>query len=128
MANDTATSSPKNDTPRADAKEDAETRAARRELKQSSISDPSPAAPGTEDDEDHPSTPDNDAAENEGEDAKDQVASPKKKRGHDQLDSSREKADKDSGETADSTEPEKKRARDEEGAEKVCIWMLDYER
>ena len=121
MADDAQPTSPKNEAPHA---EDAETRATRRELKQSSISDPDLSADKTavsskNDTEDRPETPDE-------EDLKDQVASPKKKRAHDQLDSSRDKEDAASVASADSSkdrsersEPEKKRARDEDAKEIV---------
>lgn len=121
MADDAQPTSPKNEAPHA---EDAETRATRRELKQSSISDPDLSADKTavsskNDTEDRPETPDE-------EDLKDQVASPKKKRAHDQLDSSRDKEDAASVASADSSkdrsersEPEKKRARDEDAKETV---------
>lgn len=116
----------KNEAIHTEAKEDAETRATRRELKQSSISDPSASTDKEQAEEKgRPETPDND-------DLKDQVASPKKKRAHDQLDSSKDNDDKESVASADSSkdradrsEPEKKRARDEDGKEQVrCADMI----
>jgi len=102
--------SPKNSQP--EASEDAETRAARRELKQSSISeaDARPATPPTGTDATTKEPAENDA-----------ILSPKKKRAHDQLD-----ADKKADEAEDAAsvssgkdrekgeEPEKKRVRDED--------------
>lgn len=126
MAEDTQGASPKNDAarPEVDAKEDADTRAARRELKQSSISDPSPAA-AAKDGQERPATPTEDATSEHNDELKEQVSSPKKKRAHDQLDQSKddEKDDAASVASADSAkdrasrlEPEKKRHRDEEGS------------
>ncbi|KAI6780428.1 Brefeldin A resistance protein-like protein [Emericellopsis cladophorae] len=104
------------------SKEDAETRAARRELKQHSISEP--ASTAAADANERPETP-----ATEGEDAapaEDHVLSPKKKRAHDQLDSGKVMQDKDvqSGASTDSakdrasrSEPEKKRPRDGESKE-----------
>lgn len=104
-----------------ETKEDAETRAARRELKQSTISDqPQPTASGdspADDDAARPATPPADAPE------ADQLLSPKKKRAHDQLDQDRpvEETDATSVASTDSakdrtsrSEPEKKRPRDDE--------------
>ena len=127
MAEDEKGSSPKPDPVDIEANEDAETRAARRELKQSSISDaPQPNnddATGSEKTaaEERPATPADDA---ENEDLKEQVGSPKKKRAHDQLDSGN-KGTQDNDVASDASvdsakdrtsrsEPEKKRHRDDE--------------
>lgn len=129
MADDPRNASPKNDPVQLEIKEDAETRAARRELKQSSISDPSPAAAEStaatsiDNKAVRDATPASDAPDTKSGHLKEQVASPKKKRGHDQLgdnDSSDENdtksvASTDSAKDRTSRlEPEKKRARDED--------------
>ncbi|KAF5659346.1 DEAD DEAH box helicase [Fusarium heterosporum] len=113
MADDAPDASPKNEPVNIETKEDAETRATRRELKQSSISDPPTS--GAEDAANTSDAPDNDL--------KEQITSPKKKRAHDQLDSSKETEENDANSIASSdsakdralrTEPEKKRHRDED--------------
>ncbi|KAF5718100.1 DEAD DEAH box helicase [Fusarium mundagurra] len=113
MADDAPDASPKNEPLNVETKEDAETRATRRELKQSSISDPPTSGP--EDAANTSDAPDNDL--------KEQVASPKKKRAHDQLEGSKDAEENDANSVASSdsakdralrTEPEKKRHRDED--------------
>ncbi|KAL9572747.1 hypothetical protein ACKAV7_003146 [Fusarium commune] len=113
MADDAPDASPKNEPLNVEIKEDAETRATRRELKQSSISDPPTSGP--EDAANTSDAPDNDL--------KEQVASPKKKRAHDQLEGSKDAEENDANSVASSdsakdralrTEPEKKRHRDED--------------
>ncbi|KAF4446490.1 DEAD/DEAH box helicase [Fusarium austroafricanum] len=113
MADDAPDASPKNEPVNVETKEDAETRATRRELKQSSISDPPTSGP--EDATNTSDAPDNDL--------KEQVASPKKKRAHDQLEGNKEAEENDANSVASSdsakdralrTEPEKKRHRDED--------------
>ncbi|KAF5635179.1 DEAD DEAH box helicase [Fusarium sp. NRRL 25303] len=113
MADDARDASPKNEPLNVETKEDAETRATRRELKQSSISDPPTSGP--EDAANTSDAPDNDL--------KEQIASPKKKRAHDQLEGSKDAEENDSNSVASSdsakdralrTEPEKKRHRDED--------------
>ncbi|KAF4340348.1 DEAD DEAH box helicase [Fusarium beomiforme] len=113
MADDAPDASPKNEPVNVETKEDAETRATRRELKQSSISDPPTSGP--EDAANTSDAPDNDF--------KEQVASPKKKRAHDQLEGSKDAEENDANSVASSdsakdralrTEPEKKRHRDED--------------
>ncbi|RGP68334.1 dead deah box helicase [Fusarium longipes] len=113
MADDAPDASPKNEPLNVETKEDAETRATRRELKQSSISDPPTS--GAEDAANTSDAPDKDM--------KEQIASPKKKRAHDQLEGSKgeEENDTNSVTSSDSAkdrslrlEPEKKRHRDEE--------------
>ncbi|KAG5785242.1 hypothetical protein H9Q73_001106 [Fusarium xylarioides] len=113
MADDAPDASPKNEPLNVETKEDAETRATRRELKQSSISDPPTSGP--EDAANTSDAPDNDL--------KEQVASPKKKRAHDQLEGSKDAEENDANSEASSdsakdralrTEPEKKRHRDED--------------
>ncbi|KAF0319113.1 hypothetical protein GQ607_013654 [Colletotrichum asianum] len=111
MADDRQSGSPKSDP--IDAKEDAETAAARKELKHTAISEKSEAATGA-------TTPQLSA----GDEQKEQVSSPKKKqkRAHDQLDDEdrdAEEADSKSVASSDSAkdrasrlEPEKKRHRD----------------
>jgi DEAD/DEAH box helicase domain-containing protein len=130
MAEDEKGTSPKPDPVDVEAKEDAETRAARRELKQSSISDAPPPSEGETADGKtasttaaRPATP----SDAENEDLKEQVSSPKKKRAHDQLDSGAkepQEADAASEASTDSAkdrtsrlEPEKKRHRDDESSE-----------
>ncbi|KAH7137114.1 hypothetical protein B0J13DRAFT_448863 [Dactylonectria estremocensis] len=125
MADDAPDASPKTEPLNVDVNEDAETRAARRELKQSSISDPPPA--GADDTTARPDTPaDNLAEVADTSDLKDQVASPKKKRAHDQLDGEKETDENDANSVASTDsakdrasrlEPEKKRHRDEESNE-----------
>ncbi|KAI1048900.1 hypothetical protein LB506_005014 [Fusarium annulatum] len=113
MADDAPDASPKNEPLNVETKEDAETRATRRELKQSSISDPPTSGP--EDAANTSDAPDNDL--------KEQIASPKKKRAHDQLEGNKDAEENDSNSVASSdsakdralrTEPEKKRHRDED--------------
>lgn len=122
MADEAQNTSLKNDMTRTTAAEDAETRAARRELKQSSISDP---VPDGGDDKDRPATPADDVSDDRNNELKDQLASPKKKRGHDQLDAAKDEVPKDdasvtsadsSKDRASRSEPEKKRHRDQDGA------------
>lgn len=118
MPDDAPSSSPKSEPVDLDtAKEDADTAAAREELKQTAISDSRDKADGAE-------TPDPEALR---EDAKsdtlrEQVSSPKKKRAHDQVedDPAREGNDARSDVSTDSakdrairSEPETKRLRDE---------------
>lgn len=111
MADNPQSGSPKSDP--IDAKEDAETAAARKELKHTAISEKSEGATGA-------TTPQLSA----GDEQKEQVSSPKKKqkRAHDQLDDEgrdAEEADSKSVASSDSAkdrasrlEPEKKRHRD----------------
>lgn len=129
MADDaTGGASPKNEPVHLEVGEDAETRAARRELKQSSISDPLPDAAGAaalkEDEAVRSATPASDVpdAPNQGH-VKNKVASPKKKRAYDQLDGEEENEETDANSVASTDsgkdralrlEPEKKRHRDEE--------------
>ncbi|TQV96646.1 nuclear protein export protein Yrb2 [Cordyceps javanica] len=123
MAEEIKAASPRDDTPQTSAAEDADTRAARRELKQHSISDP--VGGSVSDDADRPETPvDDDVADERNNELKEQLASPKKKRGHDQLDPAKDDkpTDTDSVASADSakdrasrSEPEKKRHRDTDG-------------
>ncbi|KAH7133476.1 hypothetical protein EDB81DRAFT_659170 [Dactylonectria macrodidyma] len=125
MADDVPDASPKTEPLNIDVNEDAETRAARRELKQSSISDPPPA--DADDTTTRPDTPaDNLADAPDHSDLKNQVASPKKKRAHDQLDGEKETDANDANSVASTDsakdrasrlEPEKKRHRDEESNE-----------
>ncbi|KAL6920780.1 hypothetical protein ACHAP8_004895 [Fusarium lateritium] len=113
MADDAPDASPKNEPLNVETNEDAETRATRRELKQSSISDPPTSGP--EDAANTSDAPDKDM--------KEQITSPKKKRAHDQLDGSKEEEENDTNSVASSDsakdrslrlEPEKKRHRDED--------------
>ncbi|OAA44393.1 Pleckstrin-domain containing protein [Metarhizium rileyi] len=113
--------SPKNESTHVETTEDAETRATRRELKQSSIYDQPDEA--TASDDNRPETPSLGIPEETREQLKGQVSSPKKKRAHDQLDGEHESQDNDaiSITSTDSAkdrtmrlEPEKKRHRDEE--------------
>ncbi|ETS05115.1 P-loop containing nucleoside triphosphate hydrolase protein [Trichoderma reesei RUT C-30] len=128
-----APASPRNEPGYPEAGEDAETRAARRELKQSSISD-SPAAAGhlasgtVDDDAARPDTPADHVSDSADERLKEQIPSPKKKRAHDQLDRSIdvEQNDANSVTSTESTrdrasrlEPEKKRHREEDSSRVV---------
>lgn len=117
MADDPQSGSPKSDP--VDSKEDAETAAARKELKHTAISEKSDGATGS-------TTPQLSASDEH----KEQVSSPKKmqKRARDQLDEDKdtEEADSKSVASSDSAkdrasrlEPEKKRHRDEVTAEAV---------
>lgn len=102
--------------------EDAETRAARRELKQSSISDQTDDA-----------GPDSPADDAQDDDLKEKVASPKKKRAHDQVEGevvapdidATSVASTDSGkDRATRLEPEKKRHRDQDSKEGEAVrWI-----
>lgn len=128
MAEEDKGSSPKTEPQDLETKEDAETRAARRELKQSSISDAPPPttaekqALAAADDLSRPETPADDDT-----DLKEQVASPKKKRAHDQLDREDKAVAGDDAKSVASiesakdrterSEPEKKRPRDGEASE-----------
>ena len=127
--------SPKNDQTQAETKEDDETRAARRELKQSTLSDRDPSAatrvPSSEVQAARPDTPVTaDGPDLQSDDLKEQVASPKKKRAHDQLDVESEQVDEDAGSIASTDsardrasrlEPEKKRHRDGELSEEKLV-------
>ncbi|OAA69044.1 hypothetical protein ISF_03419 [Cordyceps fumosorosea ARSEF 2679] len=123
MAEEIKAVSPKDYSAQISAAEDADTRAARRELKQHSISDP--VGDGSPADTDRPETPaEDDVTDKRNDELKEQVSSPKKKRAHDQLDPAKddEQNDADSVASADSakdrasrSEPEKKRHRDTDG-------------
>ncbi len=124
------------------AKEDAETTAARRELKQTYISDggDKPAQPSqdssepSEDEAEQAKTPDSKTKDASHDDLKELVSSPKKKRAHDQLDEPKDdaedgtavnpSADEANGSATlsrrDRSEPQKKRARDENSGDEVC--------
>ncbi|RDA91030.1 hypothetical protein CP533_2537 [Ophiocordyceps camponoti-saundersi (nom. inval.)] len=139
MSDDNQRASPKNDSVSCtDPGEDAAMRAARRELKQSSISDPSPltrdsgdnSAPDGKPDAACPEMPSESPLEaRPGNSANPQAvdskanASPKKKRAHDQLDADRKTQDDDADSVTSTesakdrssrSEPEKKRHRDQE--------------
>lgn len=141
MADDTLETSPKNDRPaRSEAGEDAETRAARRELKQSSISDPPILASGAvadlpgDDKSGRVASPTDDGATTTNtEDTKDQLSSPKKKRAHDQLDGAQAAEDNDATSVASTDsakdrasrlEPEKKRHRDADSKDEVPARLI----
>lgn len=114
---------------RVQTNEDAETRATRRELKQSSIND-SNARAGTDvvgdgKTDDDPATPAPEEENADGKESQEQVMSPKKKRAHDQLDAGKEGEDEDANSVASTdsakdrasrSEPEKKRARDNQSS------------
>ncbi|TQN74322.1 Nucleoporin NUP56, partial [Colletotrichum shisoi] len=111
MADDSQPGSPRSDP--IDAKEDAETAAARKELKHTAISE-KPFADGP--------TAETTPSGSQNEDHKERVSSPKKKRAHDQLDEDNEVDDADDKSVVSSDsakdralrlEPEKKRHRDE---------------
>ncbi|KAL7927300.1 hypothetical protein ACQKWADRAFT_276312 [Trichoderma austrokoningii] len=131
--NSRGTASPKNEQIYSETGEDAETRAARRELKQSSISDP-PAATRdlgsdpVDKEAARPETPTDQNSDGQDDRFKERVPSPKKKRAHDQLDGSIdvENNDTNSVTSTESTrdrasrlEPEKKRHRDEDPTREV---------
>lgn len=130
MAEDTQGASPKNEQAHAEANEDAETRAARRELKQSSISDAPTDKTDDSDSAAKPETPAADAADAPNAGLKDHVASPKKKRARDQLDGDEKIADDDvvsvastdsAKDRASRLEPEKKRHRDGEAGDSTSV-------
>lgn len=127
-----------------DSSEDAETKAARRELKQSSISDSTPQLDDPADTSTEPGSgilidrPETRADEDTSE-MRDHVSSPKKKRAHDQLDDGSVSVggEEDSNSVASSAsskdratrlEPEKKRPRDEDSTDttKVCSPRSHY--
>lgn len=138
MADDVqgAGASPKNEPTHIETTEDAETRAARRELKQSSISDePDKTAQDLATDENRPETPSLDITDEQIDELKEQVSSPKKKRAHDQLDGEQGSQDNDTTsvtstdsakDRATRLEPEKKRHRDGEPSDttSVCTGFL----
>jgi len=123
------------------AKEDAQTTAARRELKQTTISDGGNKAEQPSQDSSEPSedeaertkTPESKTKESPQDDLRELVSSPKKKRAHDQLDEHRDDVEQSSAANAstdkatgsatvgiaDRSEPQKKRARDENGGDEV---------
>ena len=124
-------------------KEDAETTAARRELKHTTISDggdkPAPLSQDSrepsDDEAERTMTPDPKASKDAAQDdLKEQVSSPKKKRAHDQFEEHKDaeddnltdisSADKANGDASTSrthrSEPQKKRARDEISEDEVC--------
>ncbi|OIW31751.1 PH domain-like protein [Coniochaeta ligniaria NRRL 30616] len=123
------------------AKEDAETTAARRELKQTYISDGGEKPEQTSQDSSEPSedeaeqttTPESKTKDAPHDDLKEQVSSPKKKRAHDQLDEQKDdtedgaavnpSTDKTNGTAtlsrSDRSEPQKKRARDENSGDEL---------
>ncbi|KAM7195636.1 nucleoporin NUP56 [Naviculisporaceae sp. PSN 640] len=126
------------------AKEDAETTAARRELKHTTISEKTgkDTATSTQDDKsasgdeapaDKPtlgaSTPENGSPRLDHNDLREQVSSPKKKRAHDELDEGAQESPKKGASTtnttipikrrSDRTEPEKKRPRDRQADEEA---------
>ncbi|UKZ46889.1 hypothetical protein TrVGV298_001100 [Trichoderma virens] len=115
MADDSqGAASPKNERGYAEAGEDAETRAARRELKQSSISDPPTAVSDLASDSideraARPETPADAVSDSQDERFKEHVPSPKKKRAHDQLDGSIDVEQNDAN-SVTSTESNKDRA------------------
>ncbi|KAF4125296.1 DEAD/DEAH box helicase domain-containing protein [Geosmithia morbida] len=103
--------SPKNGSENADIKEDSATAAARRELKQSSISGPS--AKADDDEASNTAAPTTDDDKKDKESAEEQVLSPKKKRAHDQLDGDKP--------TDGDEDTQKKRPRDAESADKESV-------
>lgn len=115
--------SPKTEPTHLETSEDAETRAARRELKQSSISDSDKASAAVTGDDkaEDPSTPTPDTSIVQNDEEK--VLSPKKKRSHDQLGEDKDTDNNDATSTtstdsakdrASRLEPEKKRHREGE--------------
>lgn len=137
--NSQGAASPKNEQSYPEASEDAETRAARRELKQSSISDPPATAhdlvsSSIDERVARPDTPAGHLSDGQDERFKEPMPSPKKKRAHDQLDGSVdvEHNDANSVTSTESTrdrasrlEPEKKRHRDEDSARGVSVCDIE---
>ncbi|KAK2589662.1 ATP-dependent 3'-5' DNA helicase [Conoideocrella luteorostrata] len=129
MADDVqrAGTSPKSETAQIETTEDAETRATRRELKQSSISDqPSNIGEGSATDGKHQGTPSFGISVEQSDELKERMSSPKKKRAHDQLDGGQNLQENDAAsvtstdsakDRASRLEPEKKRHRDEESTD-----------
>lgn len=127
MADDAPDASPKNEPRNVESKEDAETRAARHELKQSTISDSRPATATADGPGSGTVTPAGaNMSDERDNDLKDQIASPKKKRAHDQLEGSIEVEENDTNSIASTDsakdralrlEPEKKRHRDGENSD-----------
>lgn len=127
------------------SKEDAQTTAARRELKQTTISEGAAGKAGQSsqdssepsEDETEPArakTPESKTKDIPHDDLKEQVSSPKKKRAHDQLDEHKDDAEASAAGSSSAekvngsvilsrtnrSEPEKKRARDEHSGDEVC--------
>ncbi|KAI0135977.1 hypothetical protein F4776DRAFT_113577 [Hypoxylon sp. NC0597] len=140
-------------TPENPIPEDPDTAAARKELKQTVISEkPNLSAMSTVEKEPAPnttttgdkasgksSTPDRESVERQTDDLRDQVSSPKKKRAHDEVDEPREAASDSNGDVSpigadagagaslsrtDRSEPEKKRPRDVSSESKVNLDAL----
>ncbi|KAG6017742.1 hypothetical protein E4U54_004273 [Claviceps lovelessii] len=131
MADDvqrTGEANPKNELVQDESAEDAETRATRRELKQSSISD-GPSDEGGDEgkpDMDRPETPSLGVSEMQGNEVQEKISSPKKKRSHDQLEGNQEPQENDNTDAASSEsangravgcEPEKKRYREKKSSD-----------
>ncbi|KAI1100117.1 hypothetical protein F4804DRAFT_56548 [Jackrogersella minutella] len=141
-----ATTNKRSPTPENPALEDPETAAARKELRQTVISEKSDlstmstsqadVAPNVASSGDKASskqsTPDRESLERQADDFKDQVSSPKKKRAHDEVDEPRDEASDANGDVSpigtdsgnslgrtDRSEPQKKRPRDVSSESKV---------
>ncbi|KAG5951046.1 hypothetical protein E4U53_003870 [Claviceps sorghi] len=120
---------PKNESAQAETAEDAETRATRQELKQSSISDePSDGGEERKPDRDRPETPSSCVPETQKVELKEQISPPKKKRSHDQLEGSQGPQEDDLTDAASSKsansrterdEPEKKRYREKKSSDTI---------
>lgn len=135
MADDvqrTGEANPKNELVQDESAEDAETRATRRELKQSSISD-GPSDEGGDEgkpDMDRPETPSLGVSEMQGNEVQEKISSPKKKRSHDQLEGNQEPQENDNTDAASSEsangravgcEPEKKRYREKKSSDTAQV-------
>ncbi|KAG5999908.1 hypothetical protein E4U21_006152 [Claviceps maximensis] len=120
---------PKNEPTQVEPAEDAETRATRRELKQSSISDgPSNEKEERKPDPDRPETPSLEVSEMQCNDSNEKITLPKKKRSHDQFEGNQGPQESDATDVASSEsgngrtarcEPEKKRYREKKSSDTV---------
>ncbi|KAG5927611.1 hypothetical protein E4U42_002031 [Claviceps africana] len=125
---------PKNEPAQAATAEDAETRATRQELKQSSLSDElSDTGEERNHDKDRPATPSLCVPETQKDELKEQISSPKKKRSYDQLEESQGPQEDDLTDVASSKsansrterdEPEKKRYREKKSSDTTQVTPL----
>lgn len=122
MADDTHNTSDLSDPVTAGSpKEDAETKATREELKQTAISDDKTKTASAGQDDDaalaRTKTPELDPPSANRDSLKEQVSSPKKKRGHDEVDEQRDVEGADPASSATISERDKKRQRDGQATE-----------
>ena len=126
---------------RVQTNEDAETRATRRELKQSTINDNNSGAGAASDvggdkkTDDGPATPAPEEEISETKESQEQVMSPKKKRAHDQLDTGNQGEEEDANSVASTdsakdrasrSEPEKKRPRDDQPTSEATVGIARF--